>query len=169
MNIVKKIVIAACITLLTASLCFAQQPQPQAPVTNAVIDFGTVMTKSKEGEAALKKLADTFDPRRKQLTDDVAALEKMAKDLAGVTKGAKFTEFQTKRDKAQKEDQQLRQDLAQAQAQLLNPLREKALATITAFAKEKGIHTIQDRNTLVFADPALDITGEIIKRLDGAK
>jgi len=171
MNIVKKIVLAACIALFSASLCFAQQQQPQVqiPITAATIDFGAVMTKSQEGAAALKKLADTFDPRRKQLGEDIAALDKLAKEIGTATRGPKFNEFQTKREKAQKDDLQLRQDMATMQNALLNPLREKVLATITAFAKEKGLHTIQDRTTLIYADPALDITGEIIKRLDGAK
>jgi len=41
------------------------------------------------------------------------------------------------------------------------------MTAIVTFAKERGIRQVHDRNAIIYADPATDITAEIIKRLDG--
>jgi len=156
-----------------SSAAFAQaQPQAQAPAMvatpSATVDFGAVMTNTKEGQAAVQKMQATFDPRRKQIADEAQALAKLKKELDPNLKGPKFKEAQAREQKLVNEDQALHRDIAQAQAQLLAPLREKVLAAIVAFAREKGIHQVHDRNALIYADPMTDITAEMIRRLDAA-
>jgi len=167
-----KVIVLACAMLLASSAAFAQaQPAGQAPmaaVSAVTVDFGAVMTNTKEGQAAVQKMQATFDPRRKQIADEAQALAKLKKELDPNLKGPKFKEAQAREQKLVNEDQALRRDIAQAQAQLLAPLREKVLAAIVAFAREKGIHQVHDRNALIYADPMTDITAEMIRRLDAA-
>jgi Skp family chaperone for outer membrane proteins len=51
--------------------------------------------------------------------------------------------------------------------QLLAGFSEKAQPIIEAIAKEKGLYlVISDQSQLVFVSPSIDLTPEIIKRLD---
>jgi len=170
-------VILACAMLLMASAAFAQgQPQPQQPqpapaqaqagIPSVTVDFNAVLVNSQAGQAALKKLEDTFGARQKQLADEDQALGKLKKELDPNLKGPKYKEFMARAQKLQAADRQLTQEIGQARAAVLNPLREKAMATVVAFAREKGIHQVMDRNSLVYADPAFDITAAVIQRMN---
>ena len=66
----------------------------------------------------------------------------------------------------QEDAQQERQDLTQ---QLLDQFSQKVNPIIAAVAKERGLHmvfSVSDQANVAWADPGLDLTQEIIKRVD---
>ncbi len=68
----------------------------------------------------------------------------------------------------QEDAQQERQDLTQ---QLLDQFSQKVNPIIAAVAKERGLHmvfSVSDQANVAWADPGLDLTQEIIKRVDAA-
>ena len=68
----------------------------------------------------------------------------------------------------QEDAQQERQDLTQ---QLLDQFSQKVNPIIAAVAKERGLHmvfSVSDQANVAWADPGLDLTQEIIKRVDSA-
>ena len=65
---------------------------------------------------------------------------------------------------AQQEGNELRQQLLAEFSQKVNPI-------IAAVAKERGLHmifSVSDEANVAWADPGLDLTAEIIKRVDAA-
>jgi outer membrane protein len=71
-------------------------------------------------------------------------------------------EIQAMQEDAQLEGQQLRQQLLDEFSRKVNPI-------IAALAKERGLHmvfSVSDQANVAWADPGLDLTQEIIKRVD---
>ena len=73
-------------------------------------------------------------------------------------------ELQSMQEDAQQEGQDMRQQLLEEFSKKVNPILEQV-------AKERGLHMVftvsQDAN-IAWADPGLDLTPEVVKRVDAA-
>jgi len=158
--------------LTSAALVSAQQ------VKVAVIDVQRVVTESDAGKEALgklkglqdskiaegQKLQNELDALKEQLTkqrftlsdDKIEAMGKQIQD-----KGIELKRFQ---DDAQRE-------LDDARRKALGDLEQKILPIINDLGKEKGITLIFNKfqSGLVYADDAVDITDEVIRRFNTSK
>lgn len=112
-----------------------------------------IQAKVKEGEALQAKLNSSTglmnDQARAQAQRDLQRLQR---------------EITAMQEDAQAEGQQLRQ-------QLLGDFSKKVNPIIAAVAKERGLHmvfSVSDEANVAWADPGLDLTQEIIKRVDAA-
>ena len=112
-----------------------------------------IQTKAKEAEALQAKVNQggtvLNDQARAQAQRDLQRLQR---------------EVTAMQEDAQQEGQGLRQ-------QLLNEFSQKVNPIIAAVAKERGLHmvfSVSDEANVAWADPGLDLTAEIIKRVDAA-
>ena len=158
---------------------FAQAPPPPFPEGQrfAVINIQRIAAESTEGKASTakvqalnqKRIGDLNEINKKlqadqqKLQSQGAILNEAAQDelKRGIDKEQK--ELQRMQQDAQEEVQQLQQDLQSAfQAKLL-PIIQQVVAerkiTILFSQADAGI---------VFADPGLDLTADVIKRFDAA-
>ena len=112
-----------------------------------------IQAKAKEGEAVQAKLNSTTSVMNEQ------ARAQAQRDLQRLQR-----EITAMQEDAQAEGDQLRQQLLRDFSQKVNPI-------IAAVAKEKGLHmvfSVSDQANVAWADPGLDLTQEIIKRVDAA-
>jgi len=136
----------------------------------AVVDTKEVIKTSVAGVLATKALEDKFADRKNQLgalQQEVAKLQEEVKPLG--EKSPKYQELQTKFNKFREEELKFRQDANQAQIEIFKPLSDKFNKILADYAKENGIKGVQDRSTYVYVDPSLDITEDIIKRMNQAQ
>jgi outer membrane protein len=115
--------------------------------------IGEIQTKNKQLEDARTKLQSTSG-----IMNDQARLA-LEKDVDRLTREVQFMQ-----QEAQSERQQLTNELQMEFQRKLGPVLDQ-------IAKEKQLHMLFDFNTsgALWGDPGLDLTGEIIKRLDASK
>jgi outer membrane protein len=159
----------------------AAQPQPPRPFPEgskfAYIDIQRIAAESAEGKSSTsrvqalnqKKVAELGEMNKKLQADQ----QRLQTQGAMLNDGARAElersierqtkEFQRSQQDAQEEVQQLQNDLQ-------NAFQTKLYPVIQAVASEKGIQVLfsQRDSGIVFADPGLDITPEVIKRFDAA-
>ena len=177
----KKILLTAAVS---AGLGFAMispvmAQQAAAPAAAAqspylVIDLNRVVLES----AALKAAQPTLDAKKNafesklktyqdQLSADAKALQQQAESgiAAPDVLQAKQRELQEKAQKADQEVQQLRNDFARTTAFVENQILNGSKPVIDQLIKERGATLVLKRDAVVFASPSIDITGDVIARM----
>jgi Skp family chaperone for outer membrane proteins len=133
-------------------------PKPSPAMTPAeraalqktiVVSLQRVATESAEGHAASQRLQALLQ----KMTGELAAKQK---ELAQPT-GPEF----------QRLAQQSQVDYANAQRQAQSDLRAKLAPIVAEIAAQRGVDVILNADTLVWAAPRLDVTAEVIAKLDG--
>ena len=184
MSMLKSIALTGTLVAIAASPALAQTaaeqtPTPAAPVTLfptearfAFIDFQRVAATSEPGKIAArvlkeftdKKLAE-LEAQNKQLQSLTAkrdtgvvsgpAAAQIARDVARLQREVEFA-----RENAQAEFQQLRHDVEA-------DLQTKVTPVVAEIAQEKSLHAVFTADaSLLYVLPALDISDEVVKRLD---
>jgi outer membrane protein len=141
----------------------------------AYIDIQRIASESAEGKASSAKIEALRQKKTSELNEKNKALEALqAKQRSSVMSDEARIQVQKDIDKTQVEIQRMTQD-AQAELQdLQNELQvefqRKLGPIIQQLAVEKGLHMLfsQTDAGLVWADPVLDLTSEVIKRFDAA-
>ena len=163
----------------------AAQPAPKAPPVPfpqdakiAFVDINTIAGTSAAGKEATKKLAALNDKKLAEINEKNKQLQALQTKLN--TGGAVLSE--TARGGLEKDIDKLQRDIqftqqnAQAEMQdLQNELQaefqKRLLPVIEEVAKEKGLHavfSIADSGA-AYVHPGLNISDEVIKRLDAKK
>lgn len=135
----------------------------------AVVDMQKVLSDTKQGQAARKKLEDSskakqekLDQKRKKLEADSGKLKNLA--------GEKLAQAEEQLQKEYMEMQQIymtmQQELAQQESRTLEDIYKNCQTIIDKLAAEKGVDLvlIRDDATVLFVEPGLDITAELVKR-----
>jgi Skp family chaperone for outer membrane proteins len=153
-----------------------QAPAPAAAAGSykvAVIDFQAALAGNIEGKKAQERLGTEVNKRQsdmektqKSLEDAQNKLRTQDKALSDTAKADLSrdidrwtTELQRKNDDAQKELQDLQQ-------QLLRPIAERLQKVLQAYASEMGYAVVLDAMSVVYFQDIADITTEIIRRVD---
>jgi Skp family chaperone for outer membrane proteins len=170
----------------------AQQPPATAPATQepatppkpfpegakvAFVNINAIAGGSSEGKAATAKIQEFIKKKNAEIQEKQKSLQTLQTKLQqgvsvmsdqarsqlekDITKQSR--ELQSAQEDAQQEQQQLTQDLQ-------NEFQQKLFPVVDAIAKEKGLHmvfSIADSGIL-WPDPGLDLTAEVIKRFDAA-
>ncbi|HEX7087431.1 MAG TPA: OmpH family outer membrane protein [Vicinamibacterales bacterium] len=165
------------------------QQQPAAPAAQqpprpflegskvAVIDIQRIAAESAEGKAATSKAQALQQKKLSELNELSKKLQADQQKLQ--TGGAMMndqarSELERSIERQQKELQRAQQDaqdeVAQLQQDLQTDFQNKLYPIIQKVVSEKGIHLLfSSRDAgIVFADPGLDLTAEVIKRFDAA-
>jgi outer membrane protein len=152
-------------------------PPPPFPAgaTIAYVDIQRVASESKEGQASTqkvqaleqKKLNDLTE-RNKQLT---AAQQKMQSGslLSDEARAQTQKEIDRLNLEIQRGQQDAQAEVDELRNQLQRDFQRKLMPVITKLATEKSLQFLFSADAgIVWANPALDLTVEVIKRFDAA-
>jgi outer membrane protein len=164
-----------------------QTPAPPAAVPKAVVPFATdskigfvnmqvvvaLSELGKKGAAALKELQDKKAAEVSGKQKQIAEVQKEIQQGQGVLSIAVLNQKSLDGQRLQRELDLLTQNAdAEVEAMnqsLLSSFSEKSLPVVEALAKEKGLYLVISENSqLAYVSPAIDLTAEIVKRLDAA-
>jgi outer membrane protein len=141
----------------------------------AFINIQRIASESSEGKSSSSRIEALRAKKASDLTEKNKTVEALqAKQRSAVMSEAAAAQVQKDIDKTQVDIQRMTQD-AQAELQdLQNELQldfqRKVGPVIEAVAREKGLQLLfsQGDSGLVWADQGLDLTAEVIRRLDAA-
>jgi outer membrane protein len=160
----------------------AQPAQPPVPfpagAKTAFINPQRIFQESTEGKAAVTRINAKIQQKQTEGQDRQKALQANQQKLqtsGGVMNEQARAQLEKEIERQQVEGQRFQQD-AQAEIQeLQNEVQQefikKVSPLIEAVAKEKGLQMVFDLQNagLAWWDPGLDLTNDVIKKLDGAK
>ena len=160
----------------------APAPQPPAPFPAgakvAFINPQRIFQESAEGKAALtrvktvtdKKQADN-NAKQKALADNQAKLQASGGVMSDAARGQLEKEIEKQQVELQRFQQDAQAEIQELQNEVQNEFARKVQPLIDQLAKEKGLHLVFNVNDAGFAwvEPGLDLTPEIIKKLDTGK
>jgi len=179
------------LTLMTAP-SFAQAPAPAAPapapvqaparpfpegIKYAFVNIQRVASESAEGKAATSRVAALNQQKVNELNDknkQLQAAQQKFEQSGSVMNDTARLQLQTEIDRLQKDIQRFtedaQQDVQNLQAQLQDDFQRKLTPVVQDVAVEKGLHMLLSvaDSGLVWGDPALDLTNEIIQKFDAA-
>lgn len=177
-------VLAALGMTLGAAPSFAQAPQPATPQSAsaagakyAFINVQRIASESNEGKASTAKVQALNQQKVAQLNDMNKKLQADQQKLqsgASVLNEAARGQLERDIDRQQKEIQRFTQDaqeeVQQLQADLQNSFQQKLMPVIQEVVKERGLDILfsQADAGIVWADPRLDITADVIQRFNAA-
>lgn len=160
----------------------AAQPTPPRPFPEgakvAYVMLPQIAQNSTEGKAASAKIEDLQKKKQAELQDKNKQLQAAQQKLASggtVLNEAARASLEKDIDRMQREIQFAQQN-AQAEVQdltqeLQEQFRKKLMPIIEAIGKERGLQVIFSGADagIIWADPGLDLTQEVVKRLDAGQ
>lgn len=166
-------------TALTASIAVNAPAHAQAAQAQIVIvDMDEVIGTSSAGKGAqtvLQGQANSLQARVKTLTEGFQKEEEALrtafqnKTIAQAAAEAKAKDIDSRKQSAQAEIQGRQRTLQASQAYVVKQIDDAAQPIITAIMKEKGANIALARGATIQVANSLDITSEVVKRLDAAK
>ncbi len=158
----------------------AQTPAPPAPTAKfpegakyAYINVQAIASNSVEGKNLSTRLEALRTKKANELAEKNKQVETNQKKLTSVVLSSEQqAQIQREIDKAQVEIQRMTQDaqseLQELQNELQMDFQRKLGPIVQQLAVEKGLHILfsQIDSGIVWADPGLDLTSELIKRFD---
>jgi outer membrane protein len=158
--------------LLVAAAAYAQ------PAKIATIQVQAALAQTKEGKNSLQTLENKFSARRSALEkkqNDIAALQNQMRagsaTMSAEAKDRLARDFDAKTKELNRENEDYQADVQHDEGQIVQALGQKMMAIIQKYAQENKIAMVVDvspQGPVLWADPAIDITTEIIKRYDEA-
>jgi outer membrane protein len=159
----------------------AAAPAPPRPFPEgakiAYVNVQRIASESVEGQAATKRLTSLREEKEKDLAARNAKFEEARKRLetsASVLSESVRTTQQKDVERLQTDLQRATQDAQKAVEDLQNELQlefqRKLLPVLSEVSAAKSLHMVFSSvdSGVVWADPGLDITSDIIKKLDAA-
>jgi len=156
----------------------ADQAAPVAGIKIGVINFQAAMANTLEGKKAFEDARAQFSPRQaelekvqREINDLQNQLRTQGNTLSDDARAQLVRQGEQKRKLAQRMDQDLRDDLQDAQEELVNRIGTKLKRVIDQYGAEKGFSIILDysqSNTVVFATAAVDVTEDVVRLYDQA-
>jgi outer membrane protein len=183
---------AALAVVVTSAVASAQTPaapaQPPAPAAAAPRPFPEgarvayvilqrIANESADGKAATTQIQALQQKRATELNERTKQLQGLQQKLekeASVMSTTAQTDLQRQMERLQKDIERFTQD-AQAeiqdlQQQLQQQFEQRIQPVLDQVGQEKGLHFIYNApdSGIVWADPSLDISEDVIRRLDAA-
>ncbi len=160
----------------------APQPPPPAPFPEgarwAFVVLQRIANESADGKAATaqiqamqQKKAAELTEKQKQLQGIQAKLEKEASVMSVTAQSDLAKQAEKLNTEIQRFTQDAQQELTELQEQLRLQFESRVQPVLDEVRQEKGLHFIFNGpdSGLVAADPGLDISLDVIKKLDAAK
>ena len=177
-------VLAALGVALAATPSFAQTPQPATPSGVAAaggkfafINIQRVASESSEGKASTARVqalnqqkVQQLNEMNKKLQGDQQKLQSQSSVLNEATRAQLERDIDRQQKEIQRFTQDAQEEVQQLQGDLQNGFQQKLLPVIQQVVQERGLSILfsQADAGIVWADPSLDVTAEVIKRFDAA-
>jgi outer membrane protein len=161
----------------------AQQPAAQPPqpfpegARVAVINIQKIASESAEGKASTAKVqalnqkkVSELNDLNKRLQADQQKLQSQGSMLNEAARGELERSIDRQQKELQRSQQDAQEEVQQLQQDLQNSFQSKLLPIIQQVVNERKITILfsQADAGIVFADPGLDLTADVIKRFDAA-
>src|SRR5882672_8045966 len=150
----------------------ADQP-PVQPVVVLVVDMQRVLQESKAGKTIQSQMQQQISTYQKSLAkqdQELAAtqqdLQRQQSILAQDAFALKVKEFEQRVSDASKRAQEAQQTLSDSRNEAVGKVDAAMLQVIDGLAKERGANLIVSRGAIVMFDLRMDVSDEVIKRLD---
>ena len=162
--------LAAAVLAVSATAAHAQALAPKI----AVVRSADVVRDSSQYKAAETKMKAEFEKRRadlegqgKTLADDYKAYQRDADTLSADQRLKKEKDLKSRESDLGFAQRKFQEDLANRDRELTQDMMSKIKTVIVSIAKEKGITlVVQDP---VYSDDSIDITADVLKRLNAGK
>jgi len=150
----------------------------RAEISVAIVDVQRVVNESIIGKAARSNMESQIQKAKVKLSNLQADLEKGKADLqkqSGILSGSALEERREALGKKQLEVQRAYQDiqeqLAKTNDKEIRRVVEEVQKVVDEMADEKGYSFVfeKDRQSVVYANPQIDITQDVVKILDKRK
>jgi len=161
---------------VSLSLFLLMTPIRAAPPTIiGYVDMQAVIDNSQSGRQARKALEERFEDEQRKLARKQQIIrqlqETLDRDQVLMNQkelDKKKAEIQEHKQEFQQRVVQLRKELSQEENKLTNRILEPVPTIIAELGKDKQIAAILGRRQsgLLYVDPDLDLTAEVIERLD---
>jgi len=170
-----KIVFIALGTAMLVTLSFAQQT-----IKIAVINSAEVLQKSIEGKniiARLEEKSKTDQTRLANMDENIRQMEnKLSTQRLTLTNEAIMnmsSDLEKLRTERKRFAEDSSRDFNELQARLFDRLQTEVMPIIEQMGKEMNIEIIFDGNAarsgIIYVNPTIDLTAEVIKRYDASK
>lgn len=164
--------------LMAASLLMSPLTSDAAEVSIGIVSMQKILDESKKGKDVQKKFEQSVSTEKKELEKREATIKKAQEEF--VRDQATLSEEQRRKKQRDIQNQvgDLQQFANEAQEKmnakrldLLKTVVEPAKEVVNKVAKEKKLAIVFERGEsgLLYFDDAIDLTPEIIKRLDATK
>ena len=166
------------VALLAASLLAPTLTVQAAEAPIAIVSMQKILEESKKGKEIQKKFESSVASEKKEVEKREGAIKKMQEEYNRDEATMSDEQRRKKQRDIQKHIGDLQQYVSEAQekmsakrTELLKTLVEPAKEIVVKVAKEKGIGAVFERGEsgLLYAADAIDLTPEVIKRIDSAK
>ena len=155
----------------------APHADPGAAMKIGVLNMEVAITSTQEGKQAASELNAKFAPRQnelqqlqKQIQDINTRLQTTSNTLSDEERYRLQREGETLNRTLQRKQQEDRDDLQDAQQDLINSLGRKLMTVLSKYSQENGyavvIDTSSQQTPVIYAAPATDVTQDIIKLYD---
>ncbi|MFA5939401.1 MAG: OmpH family outer membrane protein [Sinimarinibacterium sp.] len=125
----------------------------------------------KTGQEKMKqefeRRANDLEAEAKKFGEDVKAFQKEAELLSAADRAKKEKDLNTRKIDLEYKSRQFQEERTTRERQLFAEMMGKIKTVIEQVAKEQGITLVIENP--VYAEPGLDITDEVLKRLQSAK
>ena len=160
------VVIAAVCVVFTGADAFAKEYKI------GYVDLAKVSdeyAKTKDFEKTFEKEVKSKDAERQKLVDEVRKLKDEQALLSEKAKAQKQAIIDGKIANLQEFDRKVRDELIKQRNQMLGEIQKDIDTVISGYSKEAGYDIVLIKQTVLFAGPELDLTVEVVKRLNAAK
>ena len=161
----KKIIITFIFLILTQTNIFSASPY--------FLDFKYILNNSQAGKQAQTTLKNKLDngfknlkEKEKKIQDEEKKIIQQKKVMAPEEYKKKVNELRSKVSSLQKERNSLLETIAKQRSKARNELLKNLNPIIKEYMQEKKIRMVIDKKSLLLADENLEITQEILKRLN---
>tara|TARA_B100000963_G_C22606183_1_gene662600 strand:+ start:583 stop:1098 length:516 start_codon:yes stop_codon:yes gene_type:complete len=161
----KKIFFICIFLIFTQTSLFAASPH--------FLDFKYILNNSQAGKKAQSTLKNRLDTgfknlkeKEKKIQDEEKKIIQQKKVLAPEEYKKKVNELRSKVSSLQKERNSLLETIAKQRSNARTELLKNLNPIIKEYMQEKKIRMVIDKKSLLLADENLEITQEILKRLD---
>jgi outer membrane protein len=143
------------------------------PPSLPVVDMQRVLQESKAGKMIQSQMQQQVSSYQKNLAkqdQELAAtqqdLQRQQSILAQDAFAIKVKEFEQRVADASKRAQEAQQNLSESRNEAVGKVDNAMLQVIDGLAKERGANLILNRGAVVMFDVRMDVSDEVIKRLD---
>lgn len=164
---------AICISLMTLGGHQAAWAQSMPPPIIATMDSQQILRESKAAISIANQIKGYMDSLQQLIQAEDKALkarqDELRQQAAILSPDAveqRKNELQKSYTDAQRMVQDRRQSIGQTQQQAVEVLKGQILGIIEELERERGFNLVLDRNSISWTNGALDITKEIITRLN---
>ncbi|MDD5173863.1 MAG: OmpH family outer membrane protein, partial [Candidatus Omnitrophota bacterium] len=125
--------------------------------------------KTKDFEKTFEVQVKAKDSERQKFVDEIRKLKDAQALLSDKAKAEKQAIIDGKITNLQEFDRKVRDELIKQRNQMLGEIQKDIDTVISAYSKEAGYDVVLIKQTVLFADSDLDLTTEVVKRLNAAK